>query len=101
MSAKTSGITLESHQVVLKPLVTEKGTHISEKYNTYTFAVHADATKTDIKKAVETLWGVKVVGVRTQNHQGKIRRHKMLYGKTKNWKKAFVQLHDDDRISFF
>ncbi|QDU81747.1 50S ribosomal protein L23 [Polystyrenella longa] len=101
MSAKTSGITLEPHQVVLKPLVTEKGTHISEKYNTYTFAVHSDANKTDIKKAVETLWGVKVIGVRTQNHQGKTRRHKMMLGKTKSWKKAFVQLHDDDRISFF
>ena len=101
MSAKTSGITLESHQVVLKPLVTEKGTHISEKYNTYTFAVHLGATKTDIKNAVETLWGVRVDGVRTQNCKGKTRRHKMMLGKTKNWKKAFVQLHEDDRISFF
>lgn len=101
MSAKTSGITLEPHQVVLKPLVTEKGTHISEKYNTYTFAVHTEASKTDIRNAVQTLWGVKVIGVRTQNHHGKTRRHKLRVGTTRNWKKAFVQLHDDDRISFF
>ena len=101
MSAETSGLQLESHQIVLKPLVTEKGTHISEKYNTYTFEVHPQATKTQIKAAVEELWNVRVVGVRTQAKHGKTRRHKMRFGVTKNWKKALVQLHDDDRISFF
>jgi large subunit ribosomal protein L23 len=54
-----SGITLEPYQVVLKPLVTEKGTHISNRFNAYTFEVHLQATKTDIRNAVEALWHVR------------------------------------------
>ncbi len=96
-----SGVQLEPHQVVLRPHVTEKGTHVSERYNAYTFVVHLQATKTDIKAAVEELWGVRVVGVRTQNRAGKPRRHKMRTGVTKAWKKAIVELHSDDRIAFF
>ena len=96
-----SGVELASYQVVLRPLVTEKGTHLSERYNSYTFAVNRLAGKIDIKKAVEELWDVRVVKVRTQNRRGKPRRHKMSHGYTKSWKKAIVQLHDDDRIAFF
>lgn len=97
----TKGPALEPYQVVLRPLVTEKGTHISERYNAYTFAVNPLATKTDIKKAVQELWEVRVVKVRTQNRKGKPRRHKISKGRTKDWKKAIVELHEDDRISFF
>ena len=68
---------LDPYQVVLRPLVTEKGTHLSERHNAYTFEVNAQATKTDIKKAVEELWDVRVVGVRTQNRIGKQRGHKV------------------------
>ena len=96
-----SGVELHSHQVVLRPHVTEKGTHASERLNAYTFVVHSAATKSDIKAAVEELWGVRVVGVRTQNRAGKPRRHKMRTGQTKAWKKAIVELHADDRIAFF
>ncbi|MDA0835202.1 MAG: 50S ribosomal protein L23 [Planctomycetota bacterium] len=96
-----SGVELEPYQVVLRPLVTEKGTHLSERHNAYTFEVNAVATKTDIKQAVEELWNVRVVHVRTQNRVGKPRRHKGLVSSTKNWKKAIVELHEDDRISFF
>ena len=96
-----TGVTLEPYQVVYKPLVTEKGTFLSERYNSYTFAVSSIATKTDIKAAVQELWNVRVVKVRTQNRRGKPRRHKAAYGRTRDWKKAIVQLHDDDRISFF
>jgi large subunit ribosomal protein L23 len=99
--ANGTGIQLEPFQVVLRPLVTEKGTHISEKYNSYTFAVSSLATKDDIKKAVEQLWDVRVMKVRTQNRHGKPRRHKLKMGHTSNWKKAIVQLHDEDRIAFF
>jgi large subunit ribosomal protein L23 len=94
-------ITLENYQVVLRPLVTEKGTHLSERHNAYTFAVHPAATKTDIKKAVEELWSVRVVGVRTQNRKGKTRRHRFKLGRTSGWKKAIVELNSEDRISFF
>lgn len=95
------GVQLEPYQVVFRPLVTEKGTHISERYNSYTFEVNRLATKSDIKHAVQELWGVRVVKVRTQNRRGKPRRHKMAHGYTSDWKKAIVQLHDEDRIAFF
>lgn len=96
-----SGITLEPHQVIRRPLVTEKGTHLSEKLNAYSFEVHPLATKADIKAAVQQLWDVRVVAVRTQTRAGKPRRHKMVVGLTRSWKKAVVKLHDEDRIAFF
>lgn len=98
---KQSGVVLEPYQVVIRPLVTEKGTHISERDNAYAFEVNRLATKTDIKQAVADLWDVRVVGVRTQNRKGKPRRNRMKHGYTKNWKKAIVELHEEDRIAFF
>lgn len=100
-TAARTGVTLEPHQVIVRPLVTEKGTHLSERQNSYTFEVHPLAGKDDIRKAVQELWEVKVIKVRTQNRKGKPRRHRMSYGYRKNWKKAVVTLHEDDRISFF
>jgi large subunit ribosomal protein L23 len=97
----TSGIELAPHQVVLRPLVTEKGTHVSSRHNAYGFEVHPQATKEDIKRAVEALWNVRVVAVRTQNRVGKPRRTKTVYEQTAAWKKAIVKLHDEDRIAFF
>lgn len=96
-----SGVTLEPHQVIRRPLVTEKGTHLSEKLNSYSFEVHPLASKADVKKAVEQLFEVRVVSVRTQTRVGKPRRHKFIEGRTRNWKKAIVKLHDEDRIAFF
>ena len=96
-----AGITLDATQVIRRPLVTEKGTHVSEKFNAYAFEVHPLASKTDIKNAVEQMFDVRVVAVRTQNRSGKPRRFKMAMGRTKSWKKAIVKLHDEDRIAFF
>lgn len=96
-----SHLGLESYQVVLRPLVTEKGTHTSERFNQYPFEVHPQATKVDIKNAVEELWNVRVAKVRTQHRKGKPRRHKMSHGYTRDWKKAVVELHEEDRIAFF
>jgi large subunit ribosomal protein L23 len=96
-----TGLTLEPHQVVLRPLVTEKGTHVSSRHNAYAFEVHPSATKTTIKDAVQALWNVRVVDVRTQNRVGKPRRTKTGYAQTAPWKKAIVKLHEDDQISFF
>lgn len=100
-TTQQTGLHLEPYQIIYRPLVTEKGTHLSEKYNSYTFEVNAQATKTDIKRAVEELWGVRVTKVRTQNRRGKPRRTRMARGHTKDWKKAIVQLHEEDRIAFF
>ncbi len=96
-----SGIKLAAHQVIRRPLVTEKGTHLSERQNTYSFEVHPLASKSDIKDAVQQLWDVRVVSVRTQTRIGKPRRYKMMVGHTRSWKKAIVKLHDEDRIAFF
>ncbi len=96
-----SGVTLEPYQVILRPLVTEKGTHVSTRHNAYAFAVNPLATKLDIRTAVESLWSVRVIGVRTQTRTGKPRRTKTIEIQTPSWKKAIVKLHDEDRISFF
>lgn len=95
------GVILEPYQVIFRPLVTEKGTHLSGKFNAYTFEVSPVATKTDIKRAVQELWNVRVIDVRTQNRVGKPRRHKMVSSHTKAWKRAIVKLHPEDRIAFF
>ncbi|TWU59038.1 50S ribosomal protein L23 [Rubripirellula tenax] len=96
-----SGIQLEAHQVLLRPLVTEKGVHRASRNNQYAFQIHRDATKLDVKSAVEELFSVKVTKVRTQTRKGKLRRYKTRYGRTSDWKKAIVQLHEDHRIDFF
>ena len=98
---KKTGIELEPHQVIKRPLVTEKGMHASERLNAYSFEVHPLASKVDIRRAVEELWEVRVDQVRTQNRKGKPRRHRTALGQTRNWKKAVVKLHDEDRIAFF
>ncbi|TWT63093.1 50S ribosomal protein L23 [Rubinisphaera italica] len=96
-----SGLNLEPYQIVLKPLVTEKSTHFAERDNVYAFKVHAQSNKTQIRKAVESLWDVKVTKVRTQNRKGKPRRTKSGMVHTQNWKKAIVELDSEHRISFF
>lgn len=99
----TFGPELESHQVILAPLVTEKGTHQStnEHHNAYSFVVNLWANKTQIKRAVEDLFSVRVLAVRTQLRLGKHRRYRFKKGKLSNWKKAIVKLHPDDKIEFF
>ena len=99
-SVKTS-IKLEPHQVILRPLVTEKGMHRSTRYNQYAFEVNRLATKIDIRQAIESLFDVKVVHVATQNRKGKPRRTRFRYGYTKDWKKAIVKLDPEHRIDFY
>lgn len=100
-TAADKGPRLASHQVILRPLVTEKGVHRSTRNNQYAFEVNALANKSDVKRAVEELFEVTVEKVRTQNRKGKPRRHKFRYGYTKNWKKALVTLNSEHRIDFF
>ncbi len=97
---KTS-ITLEPHQVVVKPLVTEKGMHRSTRNNAYAFEVNRLATKADVRRAVEELFEVKVLKVHVQNRKGKPRRTKKDFGYTKDWKKAIVTLDAEHRIELF
>ena len=92
---------LEPHQIILRPLVTEKGYHKAERYNSYTFEVNRLAGKDDIREAVEKLFDVKVVRVNTQNRKGKPRRSRFRRGCTKAWKKAIITLDPEHRIDFF
>ena len=97
----TRGPVLEPHQVILRPLVTEKGTHQFTHRNAYPFEVNQWATKDQIKAAVIELFGVRVLKVRTQNRLGKTRRYRNKLGKLPDWRKAIVTLHAEDRIEFF
>ena len=92
---------LEAYQVILRPLVTEKGMHRSTRNNAYAFEVHNLATKTDVRRAVTELFNVKVLAVHTQTRKGKPRRTRFRSGTTGNWKKAIVTLDKEHRIDFF
>ena len=95
------GIKLEPHQIVLRPLVTEKGMHRSTRNNAYAFEVNPRANKDEIRHAIEELFNVKVLRVHTQNRKGKPRRTRFSSGHTKDWKKAIVKLDPEHRIDFF
>lgn len=92
---------LEPHQIILRPLVTEKGYHKAERYNSYAFEVSRMAGKDDIREAVEKLFDVKVVRVNTQNRKGKPRRNRFRKSQTQAWKKAIITLDPEHRIDFF
>jgi large subunit ribosomal protein L23 len=99
---RTKGPKLESHQIIIRPLITEKGTHQSQHRNAYPFEVNPWATKTEIKVAAEELFGIRVSKVRTQNRLGKNRRFRFKVGRLSNWKKAIITLRPDSApIEFF
>lgn len=99
--SRRNGLHLSPHQVIVRPMVTEKGVFQSEKFNQYTFEVNPQATKTQIKQAVELLFEVEVEKVATQTRKGKSRRYRFRFGRSKDWKKAIVKLKGDHRIDFF
>jgi len=98
---ETTTLTLEPHQIILRPLVTEKGMHRSTRNNAYAFEVHRLATKADVRRAVEDLFDVTVLKVHTQTRKGKPRRTRFRVGHTGDWKKAIVTLDPEHRIDFF
>ena len=101
---RVRGPQLEPHQIVVRPLITEKGTHQSTSlHRAYPFEVNPWATKDEIKGAVEEMFpGVRVKKVRTQNRAGKKRRFRFRVGRLSNWKKAIVTIHEDSApIDFF
>jgi large subunit ribosomal protein L23 len=89
------------YDIVTSPLITEKGTLVSELGNQVLFRVRRDANKDDIRRAVETLFKVKVERVRTLNLLGKTRRVGKHAGRRPAWKKAYVTLAEGQRIDFF
>jgi large subunit ribosomal protein L23 len=95
------GLQLHDTEVIKAPLISEKTTFLANVKNAYTFEVDKKAGKGAIKAAIEKLYNVKVVEVRTVNVPGKPRRTRAGYKTTSEWKKAIVQLHPDHKIDLF
>ena len=92
---------MDKTQVIIKPLITEKSTHQQTTRNAYAFEVTAHASKPEIRKAIENLYNVKVVDVRTMNRKGKPRRNRFGVTYTSPWKRAVVVLDENSRIDLF
>ena len=86
------------YTVIRKPLITEKGLGAKETEGTLVFEVAANATKTEVKQAVEALFKVKVSGVRTANFVGKERRRGKFSGYRPDWNKAYVRLKSGEKM---
>jgi large subunit ribosomal protein L23 len=91
----------ELHDILLRPLVTEKSARLNTRENTYVFEVGEKANKHEIKAAVERLFGVKVRAVSTVRVRGKAKRFGRFQGKLSNWKKAYVRLAEGHTLNFF
>jgi large subunit ribosomal protein L23 len=91
----------ELHDIILRPLVTEKATGAEEAANTYVFEVGETANKHEIKAAIERFFNVQVADVRTVRVRGKMKRFGRHYGKRSNWKKAYVKLVTGHTLNFF
>ena len=86
--------------VLIAPHVTEKTSLAMQNHNQYTFRVRREASKTDIRKAIELMFDVKVAGVRVVNEPGKTRRFGRTAGRTQDWKKAYVSLSPGQTIDY-
>jgi large subunit ribosomal protein L23 len=86
--------------VLIAPHVTEKTSLAMQNHNQYTFRVRRDASKTDIRKAIELMFDVKVAGVQVVNEPGKMRRFGRTSGRTQDWKKAYVSLAAGQTIDY-
>lgn len=91
---------MNARQVLIRPVVSEKSYALLAA-NKYTFRIHPDANKTQVRQAVEEIFGVRVEDVRTVNVRPKPKRRGYTSGRTREWKKAVVQLHQDDSIELF
>ena len=91
---------MTAREIVIRPVVSEKSYALLAA-NKYTFRVHDEAHKTQIRQAIEEVFGVRVQGVRTSWVKSKPKRRGWSSGKTRRWKKAVVQLHPEDSIELF
>ncbi len=90
----------DPRDVILAPVVSEKSYGLIDN-NAYTFMVHPEANKTEIRQAVETIWDVKVLSVNTINRKGKTKRFRFTQGKRADTKRAIVKLREGDKIDLF
>ena len=91
---------MNARSVIIRPIVSEKSYALLAA-NKYTFRIHPDAHKTQVRQAVEQIFGVRVTDVRTMSVKSKPKRRGYTSGKTREWKKAIVQLHPEDSIELF
>jgi large subunit ribosomal protein L23 len=91
---------MEPTQVIIRPVVSEKS-YVLASTNKYTFRVHPNAHKTQIRQAIEDLFGVHVVDVRTMSVKSKPKRRGWTTGRTREWKKAIVEVREGDSIPIF
>jgi large subunit ribosomal protein L23 len=89
------------HETIVRPHITEKTSAAYQDRGEYTFEVNPNASKTQIRDAIESLFGVKVTNVWTANHRGKEKRMGQTSGRRPNWKKAIVKLREGDTIEIF
>jgi large subunit ribosomal protein L23 len=90
----------DPRDVIISPIVSEKSYGLIDQ-NSYTFRVHPDANKTEIRQAVEKIWGVKVLSVNTLNRKGKEKRFRFTRGRRIDTKRAVVKLAEGDKIDLF
>jgi large subunit ribosomal protein L23 len=90
-----------TYRTIVRPLITEKSSAAYQDRGEYTFEVHPDASKPQIRSAIEQLFGVKVTGVWTSNQRGKEKRVGKTVGRRPSWKKAIVTLAEGDTIEIF
>jgi large subunit ribosomal protein L23 len=88
----------ELYRVIRRPIITEKGMAVKESQHTVVFEVAPEATKTEIKQAVQMLFKVKVEAVRTAIYHGKFRRRGRSAGHRRDWKKAYVKLKPNEKM---
>ena len=91
---------MNARGILIRPVVSEKSYALLAA-NKYTFRIHPDAHKTQVRQAVEEIFGVRVSDVRTMSVKSKPKRRGYTSGRTREWKKAIVQLHPDDTIELF
>jgi large subunit ribosomal protein L23 len=92
---------IDVYDVIKKPLITEQGMHLVESQNIYPFAVNPKANKIQIREAIQRIFSVEVEAVNTAHRKGKWRRRGRRYGRTENWKKAYVKLKEGHTIELF
>ena len=92
---------MDPHQVIIRPVISEKSYGLIETANQYTFHVDKRANKNQIKRAIESAFDVRVRKVNTSNVKSKPKRQGLTRGRTATWKKAVVRLVDGERIELF
>ena len=90
-----------AHEIIKRPLVTEKTSIQKELHNQVSFEVDRRANRIEIRRAIETIFNVRVAGVKTMQITGKTKRRGRIVGKRRDWKKAIVTLMPGERIDFF